>query len=429
MRWSRELQVLLVLHAFSVFGVLRHLHVSGEDLSSSYVGCRVLAAGQASHLYSHDPSDFPKVGDPLWDHIAVESGFTPLFRLHPYVQTPLWAYSLQPLCTHTRYRAFCDIFLIVLMLCTAGTLWLVARHWAPSLFHPGWIALVCAGLYVSQPFKYAIFLNQTHIIFIFVTVWAVVLARRGNPVAAGILLALAAAVKITPGYLVVYWLVSRKYKAALSFIFTSILLLGVTLATAGPALTVAYFRELGWVSNVLLLAYNNQSFAAVWMAHRYPPQLLSWHIYPLPPAIKVASLVLSLGAAVAGGLLDRDAESKRPGAPPFGAVLALLAGTMFTPIAWTHYYIVLVIPVMLLLDAQRTSQSARWLLFTLPIFVLNLYPIAVGAVHAYVRSISLTRSQFLSGLLSLGALIALHRHWRSNLHAGMLSSPSMKAAP
>jgi hypothetical protein len=32
---------------------------SGDDLTSSYVACRLLSTGQGSHIYSHHPYFFP----------------------------------------------------------------------------------------------------------------------------------------------------------------------------------------------------------------------------------------------------------------------------------------------------------------------------------------------------------------------------------
>ncbi|HEY0796819.1 MAG TPA: glycosyltransferase family 87 protein [Acidisarcina sp.] len=189
---NRELQIALVLMLFTCIGVFRGRHVVGEDLSSSYVGCRVLAAGGGAHLYSHDPEIFRTVEDPVWTSIARQAGFSPLGLLHPYVQTPLWAYVLRPVCAHTNFRRFCQLFLVLIMLATSGVIWLVSRYWTPSLFHPAWTALIYAALMLSEPFKYAVFLTQTHILFVFLTVLALVLAERDREMPAGICLALAA---------------------------------------------------------------------------------------------------------------------------------------------------------------------------------------------------------------------------------------------
>ena len=410
---TNTLLILVVLLLFSSWGVARHLHMYGEDLASSYVGCRLLAAGEGSHLYSHDSRIFSVVGDGAWYAMAQRSGYTALQYLHPYVQTPLWAWSLQPICTRMNFRPFCDGFIAVFMICTSALLFLVARYWTPALFHPGKIAVVFAVLYVSEPFKYSIFLAQTHILFLLLSVTALLLARRDRSILAGIILALAAMVKITPGFLCVYWLMTRQWKAAVSFVLAFAFLTALGVVALGPGITRAYLHSLSENGNVLLVAFNNQSFAGWWMGRRFPrSEITNWWIYPLPAVLKVISLALCVGGTTVGGWLDRRAgglehATEAPGRPPYGAAFALVAATAFTPIAWGHYYILLVIPGMMLFAAYMEDRRPLWLGFLVVIIALNLYPISYGSVHLIYKSFSLVRSQFYSGLVAMTALLSL----------------------
>lgn len=420
MNRRRHLQIALVLLCFTTLGIARHLHNFGEDLSASYIGCRLLAAGEGDHLYSHSPTDFSKVGDPAWEAMARLTEYHPVALLHPYVQTPLWAFSLEPLCTRMNFRAFCDGFIVVFMLCSSLILWLVARYWTPALLHPGWMALVYFGLYRSEPFKYAIYLAQTHVLYLFMTVLALILAERRRPVWAGVLLALAAAVKITPGFLLVYWLFTRRYKAALSFTGTFALLTALTPVLLGTGLMHAYGQSLAQNANVLLLAFNNQSLAAWWMGlHQPKKELMRWNMYHLPAGMRVLSGLLSLASAGVGGWIDRRAaRDSEPVDSPFGAIFAMIGATLFAPIAWTHYFILLVIPVMFFLQAARQTKAKGWIACILLILVLNLYPVSFGSVHLISKRITIVRSQFYSGLFSMGALAVLAYRRKSS---GILS--------
>ena len=399
-----------MLLLFAAIGTVRHLDVIGEDLASSYVGCRVLAAGESSHLFDRDSELFNVQDEPSWTSRAVAGGFNKLPLLHPYVQTPLWAYALRPVCLHTSFPAFNQLFMAISMLCFAGTIWMVARHWTPRLFHPVWIALICVALYRTEPFRYALFLNQTHIIFIFLTVVALVAARR-HPVWAGVLLAVAAAVKITPGFLLIYWLLTRQRRAAISFVVSSVALAGLTLVTTGTALMMDYIHDVAGISKVLLVAFNNQSFAG-WALSRGNSldELLVWHNYPLPAAMRWLSLLLCLGSSVAGGLLDRDKRAERP---PCGAIFSMVGATLFTPIAWSHYFVLLIGPVMLMLEAARrsrkVSEKAVWLALVVAAFGLNLFPISAGAVHQDFTSLTVVHSQFYAGLLCLAGMLLMDR--------------------
>ncbi len=418
MRTKRDFQILLVLLLFCTVGVLRHLHQFGEDLGSSYLACRLLAAGEGDHLYIHNPLNFAQVNDPVWTEVARQTGFAPLNMIHPYVQTPLWAWSLEPLCTHMRYRTFCNLYIVVFMLCASGMIWLVARYWTPALYRPLAIGLVFLVLYRSEPFKYAIFLAQTHILYIAMTVLALILAERRKGVPAGILLAMAAAIKLTPGLLVIYWLLTRRHRATISFIVSFVALTALAPVLLGSGLMREYLRSLAYNSNVLLLAFNNQSFAAWWVSLRASRlEALHWYSYQLPAGLKWVSDGLSLTAAIAGGLMDRRIRERYPSPdaapPPVGAAFTLMAATVFAPIAWIHYYIVLLIPAMFFLQEARVRRQWIWIACTVLILVLNYYPVSIGAVHVAYRGCTLLRSQFYSGLLAMAGLLDLgYQQWK-----------------
>jgi hypothetical protein len=369
-----------------------------------------MADGAQSHLYAHDPVLFNHLYDPAWTLAAIEGRIGAGYNTPPYVQTPLWAWSLQPLCTHMPYRYFRGLFLVLMMFCLATAIWLVAGHWAPRVFHPGWIALLCAGMYPTETFHYAIMLVQTHILFVLVTLVALMIARK-HPLEAGMMLALAAAVKITPGLLMFYWLVNKQWKAAAAFVVASLALVGITLAAVGPAVCMAYMQSLSQNSHVLLVAFNNQSFAAWREGQHFPSsELFIWHVLRLPVPMRLATLVASVCMCLLGGWMDRRAAVSRPNGPPYGAIFAMIGSMMFATIAWSHYYIVLVVPVMMMIDsalAERGTVRAKWLAaMCVAILLLNLYPVSWRMVlmHPYTvhgNPVSLIRSQFYSGLVAL----------------------------
>ncbi len=395
--------IVAVLALFVCGGSLRYRHADGQDLASSYVGSRLLAEGHARDLFSYDPQDFAEIGDDdTWTDVAHEGGFTGF--LHPYVQTPLWGYMLEPLCRRISFSWFNHLFTVLNMLAFAGTLWLTAKYWARSFFNPLAIAVVAIALVLSQPFQYAMYLNQTHILFVFLTVAALILAERDWPVAAGLLLACATSVKVTPVLLVVYWLLTRRWKAALSTVVWSAVLWFLTQAAVGPALMHTYLAGLGRISRVLLLAQNNQSFAAWAMAHFYSPdEVYDINILPLPTALRLASSGLMLLFTAWGGWLDwrRRQVGVSIAEAPLGAMMAIIAATLFAPIAWTHYSIVLFMPFMLLIDANRAVQL-RWVWLLIAVaMLLNYRPLATDIVHGLIGPFSLVRGQFYAGALTL----------------------------
>jgi hypothetical protein len=410
----RDRQIsLVILLLFTLLGIVRHLD-GGDDLAASYFGCQLLASGQASHLYSHSAVDFATVDDPVWHTLAANANFLPpVGYVHPYVQTPLWAFALQPACTRISFQAFNRIFIVLVMLATTGMLLLVLHFWTPILFRPIPVALICALFYRAEPLRYALALTQAHVIFLLFTLLAILLAQRNRPIAAGTLLAIAASIKMTPAFLILYWLARRQFKPALSFVISFAAICIFTILATGPSVTLAYLHELSEISNVLLVSYNNQSLAATWMTHTVPTnELLAFRIYPLPAVIKITSLLAIVTASLAGGWLDRKNALRY--LPPYGAIFAMVAATVLTPIAWTHYFILLVIPCMFLAAAARRDRDIPvrrnlWIFLALPLIAFNIYPLGTEVFHWTQATAIVIRPQFYTAILSLAALWLMAR--------------------
>ncbi len=403
-RPDRWLLSALVLTVFVVAGCVAFRNAPGEDLASSYVGCRMMVTGQASHLYSFDPVSFDEIGDDdTWQNVADAGGYTG--ALHPYVQTPLWAYTLQPLCRTVAWNGFLRVFTVLTMLCLAGCVWLTAKYWAPSFYNPVALIVVLAFWTPSQPFQYAAFLMQTHVLLIFLTVAGLLLAEQERWLLAGLLVACAAAVKITPAFFVLYWLLTKRWKAAAAMLAWSAVLWLVTVFAVGHQLTNTYLADLQRISQVLIIPMNNQSFAAWLLAHRYPADaVFDVQEFRMPPAVRLASTGLVVLFTLWGGWIDRLRAEKEYGAAPIGAMMALVAATVFAPIAWTHYSVILVMPVMLLLH-ENVHLRSNWIwVIVASIIVLNFRPISTDINHFLYGPSAIIRAQFYAWILTLVAL-------------------------
>ena len=403
MRRRAHALTLLLLALFVAFGSYRFAWRDlprGDDLASSYLGCRLLAHGLGDHLFSYDEDQFSDTGDDddVWEHEADSGDYTSYH--HPYVQTPLWAWSLRPLC-QGQWPLFERVFVVLALLSFAGCAWIAARFWSPS---PGFglllTAVLLAWLWLSQPFQYAMYLGQTHVLFVLLTLAALVLAQRNYALAAGAALALAAGIKVTPAIFIVYWIANRRWKAAGAAVGFSALLLAGGYLAVGPALMHEYFDTLHRASRTLLLATNNQSLDAWWMARFYPrAEVDRFTILPLPAALRIGSELLLLGLAVFGGYVDRVRQ-----AAPAGAMLTLVAATVLAPIAWTHYSIVLYAPLFVLVTQARALRWPLALAAALVAGALNVPPFAPDLVNTWWPVLAPLRAEFFACALTLVAL-------------------------
>ncbi len=416
----RVILSIFVLLLFAAFGTARHLQVPGDDLAPSYCACRLLAADQGEHLFSRDAHNFDVVHDPVWLELGRERQLPT--AVHPYVQSPLWAFSLRPLCTRMNYPAFRAGFLAVVSAALVATIGFAAWAWTRRLFHPAWLAVLCAALYGTEAYKYTMVLVQSHILFVLPALLAVFCASRGRSGWAGALLSVAAAVKITPGFLLFYWLGKRDWRASISFLAFSILLAALSLSVIALPVNLAYLHSLAQLSNALLVSWNNQSLAAWWMSSRFPShEQGAWHLFPLPGQVKWACTLLSIAAALFGGFLDRSSDSRKP---PYGAALAFLGITVFAPIAWTHYYVLLIFPLILLLDRALAAKSPVVLATVGLVLILNLDFEATGGLLKSFRLFPLARPEFLSGLITMAALAGIGVQTKMLQHAAGASTPT-----
>ena len=260
------------------------------------------------------------------------------------------------------------------------------------------LSVLLVAVAISTPFQYAMWLVQTHALFLLLTVVALYLAQRDRPVPAGALLAIACAVKITPGFLLIYWLVGGRHRAALWFVVCSLALAAFTVTAVGVGVTVDYVESMRRVSDVLLVSFNNQSLAATWA---YSPSMMSelgnWRMFALAPALKIVSLI----ATIAGVALAGWASRRREWAGA-SAALALIVITVFSPIAWTHYFLALVPAVMILVDAGGVIPLAVALIT----FVLNSTPVAIDPITPRVDWMTVVRSHFIAAVILMVVVAA-----------------------
>jgi hypothetical protein len=97
-------------------------------------------------------------------------------------------------------------------------------------------------------------------------------------------------------------------------------------------------------------------------------------------------------------------------------VFALLGATVFTPIAWSHYYLILVVPLILLIDEFLQRRSYAVLLLAGAIFALansRLLLRHAGYMHLPVPDI--VWGPFYAGILAMGAMLLMYQRSQTDL--------------
>ena len=390
---------LLVYAAFVLFWMFLYSSPPGDDLSSSYIACKLIEEGDWASVYDYHPKLFHVVDSDAWHQAAKQADFKGF--LHPYVQIPLWAWMLQPLCASLKFQSFSLLFLAVNLISFVFMVEFAARFWAKNFKSWQWMIALLLAVSITTPFKYSLWLVQTHSIFMALALASVVCANKNQSKVAGFMLAVAASIKLSPAFLIFYWGAKRQYLAILWFFIGALAIALLSFGLVGLDINLIFLKNIiNRVANTLLVSFNNQSLAAWWV---YGPnmesELLDWKSLDLPSYLKFFGAALSAVLLILVGVMERvfGKTSLQQGAT---ACISVLVITAFSPIAWTHYYIVLVPAAMVLMQARLTLFK----LLVLLIFLLNVEPIAIDPMAPRITSITIIRSQFFAAVLAMVAL-------------------------
>jgi hypothetical protein len=198
---------------------------------------------------------------------------------------------------------------------------------------------------------------------------------------AGVGVGLATAIKLTPGLFIMYFVVTRQWRAAFTAIGTAVGAAGVGYLFAQRESTT-YFAQIMWDTNRVGVvdATPNQSLAGL-LARAYDspttPRLM-W--------LAFAVLILAVGLSRA-----RTAHSEGDELAAF--TLVGLTANVICPISWTHHLVFVVPALVILIDsALRRRRAMRG-------FNIGRWPALAGLRHA-------------SAALGLYLLLVVSPMWR-----------------
>ncbi len=371
------------------------------DLVPLIVGARFVEAGHGEMLYQRFP-DLLLVVNQSWALEAAKLGYSG--NLYPYVYPPLAAYILVPI-ADWDFLLLKQVFFGLNLVALAVTIYLCARKWAPDFLRPLPLALLLVAFALSRTLRSELIVLNIQPLIVLAVVAAMLASQRNKPIAAGSALALAAAIKLTPAILLIYWLAAGRYRCAAWFFIVSAALLGTGMAVAGLPLHVEYWTSVSDFGNAIIPIWTNKGL----------PSLLydlfvglddpgPFRILPMPGWLWWATAVASaagLGACLWGARRWRD----HPLSDAIGMCSAVLVAVVAAPVAWAHYFTFLVVPLILWFGAEK-APLGRWLVVVTAAVLLSA-PLAALAHRA--ASEGMLTAAFVGGelLASLVLLVAL----------------------
>jgi alpha-1,2-mannosyltransferase len=197
-------------------------------------------------------------------------------------------------------------------------------------------------------------------------------ALDGHRWPTGILIGIAAAAKITPGFFIIYLLLTRRYRAALTAAATFAVVTGVGFVVATRD-SIEYwlhgtFANLQRTTSPLNVGdVSNQSLRGIAVRFLGDQGGMAW--------VVLALTVGTLGLMVA-------VTAHRRGAPLAGILTTAITGLLIAPLSW-HEHWVWIVPVLVWLGAvaiqvSHTSPIIAGALPVLPALPFVVWPLGTG---------------------------------------------------
>jgi len=244
--------------------------------------------------------------------------------------------------------------------------------------------LLSAVLFIQYfPTKFTLTLGQINLIFLFLTILSFYAFRKGKDVLSGVSLAIAALIKIFPGFLILFFFKEKRWKAIFSFLATLVLMVVLTGLFFGPNLFSDYFTT----SSGLFLKAGSSS---------YFDQSLNGFLSRLncPSSWR---LVLRLTSSLVLTVMFLRVKDK---AVSFFGLMAAIT-IFFSSFAWLHHYVVLIPLMIILFSKLYRHDTAFWLKLALLLAYL------LCSFHFRDPQISIAQNIFLASHPFIGAIILL----------------------
>jgi len=326
------------------------------DFASFYYAEQVAAAGE-------NPYDTARL-DAAAQQQGTRPHVYPFFYPPPFLLTTAWTF---PLALHPAYLAWFWLDELVAVLCGL-VLWRWWRQLGPSV---GWFAAVAVATTASIPDNH--YMGQMNLLVLLIALGGLWAEERDRHALGGLLVGLAAMLKMSPALFVGWWLLRRRWRAAAWACGTAVVLDLLALPLAGPAVQADFYLRV--LPSFGSGDYNN---LRVWIAvfENYSLPAYYARLFPgdtggvgLSGPAHLLSVLTALGLVVGlGALFWRASEDRWARAGQAGAVCI---ATLLLPVFTFEHHLVWGLPAVVVLGAAlaRGILPARAALAVAPAWV------------------------------------------------------------
>jgi hypothetical protein len=280
--------------------------------------------------------------------------------------------------------------------------------------------LFFAILLINVPVSNSIWIgNTTHFIFILV-ISSLLCLRKKEDFWSGVLLAAAALIKPPLLFLTLFFIVRKHWRALLGAYLTLLGTVTLSLVFCGWQLNLLWFQScILAFSGKVVGSYNVQSIDSFLIRLFTKVPLDSWDMYEANLPFKLARyslFVLFIGASLWMLFKTRHSTTSESESLEFSIFLCL--AIICSPISWSHYYLLLFLPISLLISLPWINMKKwNWSIpIALVILLISTPPVKNVSIDnplvSYFMRNFLVSHYFWGGVLLVGILLAAR--WRYN---------------
>ena len=399
---TRSMQTGLIVAA--VIGVIAYFRLTvldvlevqvPSDLRVNYIGALAMLEGlnpydNAVALKLAGRERIPYVGTQLWT--MVTNPPTAMLYFAPFTIVPLAVARL--------------LFLAASQLALLATAVLTWRLLRPSPHPLVWLGLLVGLVALLDPFSLAFRLGQVDLLILFALTLAAYRLRNGDDLWAGVAVGIAAALKLSPGLLLLYFLWRGHWRALMGTLTTAGL---IGLASLGLAGTETWQYYLTHRLPDLLAGsslFNNLSLPGLILRVFMGPELAQTML-DIQPTIAIARVLTIIAVLVvlivAAWALGRRSRSGSALVLEFSLVVVVML--LISGVSWPHYLCWLLPLLGLAVAHQWPSRSGHWTIF-LAALGLAIASIPIDIYHGLLGNV-FDRSITMLSLRTIGLLTLL----------------------
>lgn len=379
---------LLVLASIAVFAALnwatfRPARGIGGDFTQDWLAARDHRAGSPA---------YGDLGESSLRHLnAIHKDNVLRWNAHP----PVSILFFLPLAELSHEDAF-FVWNLLTMPLFAAAVWVAAWQLGVRGWRAGAVAaaVVLAGALPRVgcfPLQEQVLWGQfsAPITFLIAVGWAA--DRGGRPALAGAAVGLAAAIKLFPAFLLLYFVLAGRWRAAAVAAAVAVALNGLALAVFGTDAFRTYVGEVvPGVAARFGSDWANISVRAFWL-RLFDPSLPSRATAAADAPLLGRALELAVRGAMTAAVAWRAWRAKTVAARDRAFAAAAVAMVLVSPISWSHSLILLVVPVGVL--ARDARGPWRWPLLACLVILWMPLEFITGLVFGREFATSLVNAQ------------------------------------